>query len=114
MAGLDIAETGSEPSQPKFEFTSLPMSKKYVLLERGRTLEQGGSTINRITSGKMCTCEIGPEQGYFTNKYLGSYESPEYALLPGNDCVPSQNVEVTWLRPAQLRKPQNDTNFDMV
>ena len=25
--------------------------------------------------------------------------------------VPSRNVEVPWLRPAQLRKPQNDTNF---
>ena len=33
---------------------------------------------------------------------------------PGNDWVPSQNIEVTWLRPAQLWKPQNDTKFNVV
>ena len=33
---------------------------------------------------------------------------------PRNDLIPSQNVEVTWLRPAALRKPQNNTKFDEV
>ena len=27
---------------------------------------------------------------------------------PTNECVTVQNVEITWLRPAQLRKPQNN------
>ena len=33
---------------------------------------------------------------------------------PGNDWDPIKNVEIIWLRPAQLGKPQNNTKFDMV
>ena len=33
---------------------------------------------------------------------------------PRIDWVPSQNAEVTWLRPAHSRKQQNNTKFDVV
>ena len=53
--------------------------------------------------------------GFIWKPWVSSFKWGMVACSPPrNDWVPSQNVEVTWLRWEHSRKPQNDTKFDVV
>ena len=80
-----------------------------VILRGGRDLKIQSLVLRAILHRNISAI------GFIGKPCLSSSKFGMVALSAlRSGCVAAQNVEVTCIRPAQLRKPQNNTKFNVV